>query len=208
MSARAVALTGGVASGKSEVGRCFQALGVPLFDADLAAREALAPGSPGLAEAVAAFGPEILGPDGGLDRRAMRQRVFADAAARRRLEAIVHPHVRRRLHAQVETSAAPYAILAIPLLAESGGREAWPWLWRVLVVDVPAPVQRARLMARDAVDAALARQMLAAQASREQRLALADEVIANDGSLDALHRQVAALHEKYLALAAAEGTAG
>ena len=196
-----IGLTGGVASGKSEVTRRFAALGIVVADADIAARAALAPGSDGLAEAVAAFGSGILAADGGLDRAAMRRRVFADADARRRLEAIVHPRVRAMLEAQCRAAVSPYAIAAIPLLAEGGGRTAYPWLSRILVVDVPEAVQLQRLQRRDGIDAALAANMLAAQASRHERLSIADDIIANDGPLDALDAQVAALDRKYRNLA-------
>ena len=204
-----VGLTGGVASGKSEVARRFEALGVTVADADLAAREAVAVGSPGMAEVVEAFGAQVLGPDGGLDRAAMRRRVFADDGARARLEAIVHPRVRALLKAACREAPGPYAIAAIPLLAEAlppggaGGARAYPWLHRVLVVDVPVEVQRARLLARDGIDAALADRMIAAQASRQQRLAIADDVLVNDGPLENLDPHVEALHTRYRALAAA-----
>ncbi len=200
-TAYAIGLTGGIASGKSEVSRRFEALGIVVADADLAARAALAPGSDGLAETVAAFGRDILAADGSLDRAAMRRRVFSDADARRRLEAIVHPRVRAMLAAQCASAASPYAIAAIPLLAEVGGRGAYPWLSRILVVDVPAAVQMERLQRRDGIDASLAAGMLAAQATRRERLAIADDVIANDGPLDALDAQVAALDRRYRALA-------
>ena len=209
MSDYVIGLTGGVASGKSEVARRFQALGVVVADADLAARDAVAIGSDGLAEVVAAFGGDVLAADGGLDRAAMRRRVFEDAEARKRLEGIVHPRVRALLREQCARAASAYAIAAIPLLAEAcpepgrrgGGRGAYPWLQRILVVDVPEDVQAARVMQRDGVDAALARQMIAAQATRQQRLAIADDIIVNDGALEALDAHVAALHRRYLALA-------
>ena len=200
-TAYAIGLTGGIASGKSEVSRRFEALGIVVADADLAARAALAPGSDGLAETVAAFGRDILAVDGSLDRAAMRRRVFSDPDARRRLEAIVHPRVRAMLAAQCASAASPYAIAAIPLLAEVGGRGAYPWLSRILVVDVPAAVQMERLQRRDGIDASLSAGMLAAQATRRERLAIADDVIANDGPLDALDAQVAALDRRYRALA-------
>lgn len=200
-TAYAIGLTGGIASGKSEVSRRFEALAIVVADADVAARAALAPGSEGLAETVAAFGRDILAADGSLDRAAMRRRVFSDPDARRRLEAIVHPRVRAMLAAQCASAASPYAIAAIPLLAEVGGRGAYPWLSRILVVDVPAAVQMERLQRRDGIDASLAAGMLAAQATRRERLAIADDVIANDGPLDALDAQVAALDRRYRALA-------
>jgi len=204
MSGYIIGVTGGVASGKSTVTRRFEALGVAVADADLAAREAVAAGSDGLAEVVRAFGREVLADDGNLDRAAMRRRVFADAAARAELESIIHPRVRTRLHALCAAAEGPYAIAAIPLLAEGGGRAAYPWLARILVVDVPEAVQRERLMRRDGVDAALAGSMIAAQATRAQRLAVADDVIVNDGPLDALDAHVRALDGRYRALAVAD----
>lgn len=203
MSGFVIAVTGGVASGKSEVTRRFEALGVVVADADLASREAVAPGSSGLAEVVAAFGADVLADDGSLDRAAMRRHVFGDDAARRRLESIIHPRVRARVREICEAASGPYAIAAIPLLAEGGGREAYPWLSRILVVDVPPSVQRTRVMARDRVDAELAQRMIAAQATRDQRLAIADDVIVNDGPVEALDAHVAALDRRYRALAAA-----
>ena len=201
MSDYIIGLTGGVASGKSEVALRFAALGVTVADADVAARVAVEPGSEGLAEVVAAFGPQVLRPDGALDRGAMRRLVFDDAEARRRLEAIVHPRVRTVLHAQCAAATGAYAIAAIPLLAEGGGRNAYPWLDRILLVDVPEAVQAERVMARDRVDAELARKMISAQATRAERLAIADDIIVNDGALEALDAHVAALHARYLAFA-------
>lgn len=203
MSGWVAAVTGGVASGKSAVSERFAALGIVVADADHAAREALARGSDGLARVVAAFGDGVLQPDGSLDRPAMRRRVFADADARRRLESIVHPIVRATLQLQCAEAASPYAIAAIPLLAEGGGREAYPWIARILVVDVPAEVQIERLLHRDGIDRALAESMVSAQATREARLAIADDVIVNTGTLQELDRHVAALHGMYLALAGA-----
>ena len=201
MSDYIIAITGGVASGKSTVDRLFHALGIAVADADVAAREAVAPGSAGLDEVVAAFGEGVLDVDGQLDRPAMRRRVFADADARKRLEAIVHPRVRESLHAACQVALGAYAIASIPLLAEGGGRDAYPWLQRILVVDVPESVQLARLLQRDGIDEALARTMIAAQASRRERLAIADDVLVNDGSLEALSPQVEALDRLYRRLA-------
>lgn len=198
-----IGLTGGVASGKSALGRAFEALGVTVADADVAARDAVAAGSEGLAAVVAAFGSEVLAADGSLDRAAMRRRIFDDAQAKQRLEAIVHPRVRTALAAQCDRAPGAYVIVAIPLLAEVGGRGAYPWLQRILVVDVPAETQRARLIARDGIDAALAERMLAAQATREDRLAIADDVVANTGSLEDLQRHAQALDALYRNLAAA-----
>jgi dephospho-CoA kinase len=202
MAAYCVGVTGGVASGKSAVTRCFEALGVVVADADVAARAAVTPGSAALAEIVETFGPGVLDPGGGLDRAAMRRRVFAEPEARRRLEAIVHPRVRAQLRSECARAPGPYAVAAIPLLAEGGGREVYPWIERIVVVDVPVEVQHARLMQRDGVDDALAAHMIDAQASRAVRLAIADDVIVNTGTLDALARHVVALDRRYRALAA------
>ncbi|MDQ3288128.1 MAG: dephospho-CoA kinase [Pseudomonadota bacterium] len=208
MSRYVVAVTGGVASGKSEVTRRFEALGVVVADADVAARDAVAIGSPGLAEVVAAFGDGVLGPDGALARAEMRARVFNDGTARKTLEDIVHPRVRRQLQAQCEAAGGAYAIAAIPLLTEIGGRNAYPWLDRIVLVDVPTEVQHSRLVQRDGIDAELAERMIAVQATRAQRLALADDVIVNDGTLAALDRHVAALDRRYRALAEASEAEG
>lgn len=202
-----VALTGGIASGKSEVERRFRALGVPVADADAVAREVVEPGTLGLAEVVEAFGAGVLDADGALDRPAMRRRVFADAGARRRLEGIIHPRVREALRTACADAPGPYAIAAIPLFAEAGPGAYAGWVDRVLVVDVPEEVQLARLLRRDGIDEPLARRMIQAQASRAERLAIADDVIANDGPLEALDAAVAALHARYLALAGGRGGA-
>ncbi|GAB3378745.1 dephospho-CoA kinase [Lysobacter fragariae] len=203
MSQFIIGVTGGVASGKSEVTRRFEGLGIEVADADIAAREAVAPGSTGLLEVVAAFGNGVLAADGSLDRAAMRERVFGDDVARRQLEAIIHPLVRARLHSVCEAARSPYAIAAIPLLAEGGGRTNYPWLHRIVVVDVPPATQRDRLMRRDGIDIGLAERMIAAQASRAQRLAIADDVIVNDGPLELLEQHVAALDRRFRVLARA-----
>ena len=203
MSAFIIGLTGGVASGKSTVEALFQARGIAVSDADQAARAAVAVGSAGLAEVVAQFGTEVLDAAGQLDRAAMRRRIFSDPQARQQLEAILHPRVRASLQLACQAAKGPYAIASIPLLTESGGRSAYPWLARILMVDVPETVQQVRLLARDGVDAALARAMIDAQATRQQRLALADDVIGNTGPVDALAAQVAALDGLYRRLASA-----
>lgn len=196
-----IGLTGGIASGKTTVAQAFESLGIVVADADIAAREAVAIGSEGLAEVVAAFGADVLDAHGALDRAAMRKRVFGDDGARKRLEAIIHPRVRETLARQCSQAASPYAIAAIPLLAEVGGRAAYPWLQRILVVDVPAEVQRERLTRRDGIDVPLAEKMIAAQATREQRLGIADDIVVNTGSLEDLQRHVAALDTRYRTLA-------
>lgn len=195
-----VALTGGIASGKSAAASRFAALGAHVIDADVVARELVERGRPALREIVEAFGEGVLDPGGALDRRALRERVFADDGARRCLEAILHPRVRAALRQRAAATCSTYAMVVVPLLAESGGQYAW--VDRVLVVDVPRELQLERLLARDAVSPAIAESMLAAQATREQRLAIADDVIRNDGSLADLERAVDALHLRYLALSA------
>lgn len=203
MSARAfvVALTGGVAAGKSAVAARFVLLGVPVHDADVAARAVIEPRSEGLAAIVAAFGADVLDADGRLDRAAMRRRVFADPAARLALEAIIHPRVRQWLHDRVLAERHPYCLLAIPLLAEN--MTHYRWVDRVLLVDAPETVQLARLLVRDGIDAVLAQRMIEQQASRSERLAIANDVIDNRGDEQALDAAVAGLHRRYLALAAA-----
>lgn len=202
---RVVGLTGGVASGKSTVASLFAAHGVPVIDTDLIARELVAPGQPALAEIAARFGPEALNPDGTLNRPWLRQRIFADEAARKVLESILHPHIRavvqRRLEAlRLQTPPPAYAMVVIPLLVETGAYDGL--LDRVLVVDLPEDLQLQRLMTRDGVEDPLARAMLAAQASREARLARADEVIDNSGAPEALVEQVERLHRLYSGMAA------
>lgn len=194
-----IGLTGGIASGKSAVAGAFGRLGVPTIDTDRLSRAVVEPGEPALAAVVREFGPEIVGADGRLDRRRLRARVFADEGLRRRLEAILHPAIRTALAAEVATITAPYVVIAIPLLVETGQQSAFD---RVLVVDCPPETQLARLRARDAESADGAGAILAAQASRAARLAAADDVIENSGSLEALEAAVGRLHDRYLALAA------
>lgn len=200
MAGVVVAVTGGVASGKSAASDAFAARGIVVADADVAARQVVEPGEPALAEIVARFGAGSLDAEGRLDRAAMRARVFADPSARKALESILHPRIRLWLESACRDAAGPYVVAAIPLLAEGGGRAAYPWLDRILVVDVPEPVQQQRLMRRDGTDAALAARMIAAQATRAQRLALADDVIINDGPLCALDEAVGRLDARYRGL--------
>jgi dephospho-CoA kinase len=195
-----VALTGGIASGKSEAARRFAARGASVIDADAVARELVQPGMPALAEIAAAFGPEVLDPGGSLERAEMRALVFGDAAARRRLEAILHPRVRAEMLVRTDAASGPYVLLVIPLFVETAGYE---WVDRVAVVDLPRELQLARAIARDRMAPSLAEAMIDAQASREERVAAADDVIDNSGTPEALDAQVEALHAKYAALAAA-----
>lgn len=194
-----VALTGGVASGKSAVAGRFEALGIHVYDADVAAREVVAPHEPALAEIEFVFGAGVLQADGSLDRRAMRERVFADSDARKKLEAIIHPRVRAWLRLRVGMDRGPYCMLAIPLLFEN--RAEYEWVDRVLVVDAPEALQIERLMRRDGVTRDAAQRVLDAQSTRAQRLAMADDVIVNEGGESALDAPVAALHARYLELA-------
>lgn len=202
MSRFIVGLTGGIASGKSEVTKRFEGLGIAVADADIAAREVVAPGSPALAQISRRFGSAMLLADGTLDRAQLREHVFGNDAERRALEAITHPAIRARVREICEAADSPYAIAAVPLLAEAGGRATYPWLDRIVVVDAAEPVRHARLLQRDSIDAALATRMIQAQASRAQRLALADDVIVNDGHPEHLQPQVEALDRLYRRLAA------
>jgi len=200
MAGFSIALSGGVASGKSEVSRLFQGLGVAIADADVAARDIVATGQPALHEIVERFGAAMLLADGSLDRRRLRELIFSDATAKRDLEAITHPRIRQQLQQTATAATSAYVLVVIPLLVEGGGHAAYPWLDRILIVDAPEALQLARLRARDGVDDILAREMIAAQASRKQRLAVADDVIINDGAsselcacvekLDALYRRL------------------
>ena len=197
MAAYTIALSGGVASGKTAVTDRLRELGATILDADQVSRDVVAPGTPGLADIVKTFGARVLQADGSLDRRAMRERIFADAEARRALEAIVHPRVRAALKAGAEAVAEGIVVLAIPLLVESGH---YDWVDRTVMVDARTATQEARLMQRDRVDAGLARKMIAAQAPRSRRLAIADEVIRNDDSLDALRNRVDAAWSNWRSL--------
>lgn len=199
-----VAVTGGIASGKSTVSRLFQERGVPVHDADHAARAVVVPGSAGLADIVRRFGPSVLDRDGGLDRPAMRERIFRDPEARAALEAILHPRIREWLWQQAGRHHQPYAMLAIPLLAEH--RADWPGIDRVLVIDIDPALQRQRLLQRDPLEPGLAERIIASQSPREARLAIADDLLDNRGSEAALQTAVAALDQRYrrLALRAAD----
>jgi dephospho-CoA kinase len=183
-----VGLTGGIGSGKSEVSKRLAAQGAVVIDADAIAREVVAPGTDGLAEVAEAFGPEVLGPDGGLDRPRLGEIVFADPERRARLNAIIHPRVGARM-AELERAAGPGAIVVhdVPLIAENGLGEGYDI---VVVVDVPPRVQIERLVRSRRMTREQAMARMAAQASREQRLAIAGIVIDNSGSLAELDRQV------------------
>lgn len=193
----AVGLTGGIASGKSTVEAAFVALGIEVIDADQVARDLVAPGEPALAEIVRHFGREVLDEHGWLDRPALRQRVFANVRERQALEAILHPRIRTEIQQRCMAAASDYVIASIPLLTEGGGRKAYPWLTRILVVDVTRQTQLQRLISRDGIDRSLANRMIDAQTSREQRLAIADDVLRNEASMAELQQHVAGLDGLY-----------
>jgi dephospho-CoA kinase len=193
-----VGLTGGIASGKTTVANLFAALGATVVDTDLLAREVVEPGTTLLGEIADHFGADILDPTGALERRRLRERVFADPAERRWLEQRTHPAIREPTDSRCREATGPYCLVAIPLLVETGGEKRFD---RVLVVDCDPELQMTRVMARDGISRAAAEAMLAAQASREARLAVADDVIRNDGDLARLRDQVEKLHREYVAAA-------
>jgi dephospho-CoA kinase len=193
-----IGLTGGIASGKSTVAALFADLGVGLIDADRIAREVIGPGTALRTRLFELYGAAIRAADGELDRAALRRLVFADSGRRRELEALLHPAIRERTEQLAATMPGPYQVHVIPLLVETGSADRYD---RVLVVDCPESLQYQRLCARDGGSPAEARAMLAAQASRAARLAIADDLIVNDAGLQALPPQVEALHQRYLQLA-------
>jgi len=192
-----VGLTGGIGSGKSTVADLFAGHGVPVIDTDVIARALTAPGGMALDAVRAAFGDQVMQADGALDRAALRRRVFSDADARHQLEAILHPRIRLAVEQQLATLSAPYVLIVIPLLVETGAYQEV--LDRVLLVDCPEDQQITRVMARSGFTLDEVKAILAAQAGRAARLAIADDVISNTASPEALRTQVAALHRRYLA---------
>jgi dephospho-CoA kinase len=194
-----IGLTGGIASGKSTVAARFKELGIPVIDADDVARSVVAPGEPGLAQVIERFGSGVLAANGELDRRALRELIFADPTSRRDLEGILHPLIRADMERHESAATGPYAILAIPLLVEGASRGR---VDRILVVDVDEDVQLERLITRDGSTAEQARAIVLAQASRADRLAAADDVLTNEGTIADLRRAVDRLHQRYLHLAA------
>jgi dephospho-CoA kinase len=196
-----IGLTGGIASGKSTVANLFAALGVPIVDTDVLAREVVAPGTPLLRQITDHFGMQVQSGDGFLDRQELRKRIFEDPEQRKWLEALLHPAIRELTDARCKTATGPYVIVAIPLLVETGGEARFD---RILVVDCEPELQLARLTARDGSTREEAGRMLAAQAPRAARLAVADDVIHNDGDLAQLRDQVEKLHFQYVAAAKAQ----
>ncbi len=193
-----VGLTGGLASGKSTVAERFAQRGVPVIDTDVIARTLVEPGQAALAAIRAAFGPAVLTAEGRLDRARLKQQVFADPDQRLRLEAILHPLIRQDVARRLAALHDAYCLIIVPLLVE--GAQTYP-LDRVLLVDAPEALQRQRAAARDALNPALINAMLASQASRAARLAVADDVIVNTGDLAQLDTEVARLHVFYEDLA-------
>jgi dephospho-CoA kinase len=194
-----IGLTGGIASGKSTVAQRFAELGVPVIDADVAARDVVAPGTPGLAQVIERFGPGVMAENGELDRRALRQLIFNDPDSRQDLEVILHPLIGEAMERSAEAAAGPYLVMAIPLLVEGGSRGR---VDRILVVDVDEAAQIQRVQARDGGSLEQARAILASQASRAARLAAADDVLLNSGTVTDVRQAVDRLHERYLRLAA------
>ena len=197
-----VGLTGGIGSGKSTVARLFAGLGVPVVDADQAARTVVLPGSAGLREVEQAFGPEALLPDGSLDRAAMRRRVFADAQERLRLEAITHPRIQKEVQRQLAAAAGEYALFVSPLLLETGQVRLAD---RILAVDVPEEMQISRVVQRDGEDRQQVQSIMKAQVPRAVRLKRADDVLDNSRTQQQLAAAVERLHRRYLRLAAGGG---
>ena len=194
-----VGLTGGIGSGKSVVSGLFEALGAAVVDTDEISRALTAPGGAAIAEIRERFGPESIGPDGGLDRERMRLLVFRDAASRQRLEAILHPLIRSRTREAIAAARGPYVVVVVPLLLETGA--CMELVQRVLVVDCEEEVRVRRVMARSGLAAGEARRIMATQLPRAERLRRADDVLHNDGSIEALRSQVEQLHARYLTLA-------
>lgn len=201
-----IGLTGGIGSGKTVVSDRFAALGAGVIDSDVLARRVTAPGGTAIAPIAAAFGAGFVAADGSLDRARMRDKVFADPAARKQLEAITHPLIQAETERELREparAAATYLIFAVPLLVESG---RWASRFdRVLVVDCSIDTQIARVMRRSQLDDAQVRAIIASQASRERRLAVADDTLLNEHKpLAVLHAEIDALHRRYLALADAD----
>ena len=196
-----IAVSGGIAAGKSAVCRILQQGGADIIDADDIARELVAPGMPALAEIAAQLGPQFIQADGTLDRVALRAHVFADAAAKTRLEAVLHPRIQQSLQQRSEASECAVVAVAIPLLSPQSRARAYAWLDRVLIVEAPQEMQIARIRARDGSSEQLAAAMVAAQLDSAGRLPMADDVLINDGDLSSLEQWTRGLLERYQTLA-------
>ena len=201
-----IGLTGGIASGKSTVTKRFAELGVPVIDADIVSREVVEPRTPGLAQVLQRFGPQVLGESGHLDRKALRDVIFNDSDSRQALDAILHPLIRAEMEKQAAAAKGPYVVMAIPLLIEGGN--AHKRVDRVLVVDLDEGLQIQRVQARDGSSPEQARAILASQATRADRLKAADDVISNTGTVADLRQAVDRLHEQYLQLSHSAPSAG
>ncbi|BBG83282.1 dephospho-CoA kinase [Aeromonas hydrophila] len=194
-----VAITGGIGSGKTTVANQFAELGIEVVDADVIAREVVEPGTPALAAIAAHFGSEVITPDGQLDRRQLRERVFTDPQAKGWLNALLHPLIRTEMQRQCAAARSPYCLLVVPLLVEN---RLTALANRVLVIDVDEATQIERTCRRDGVSREQAQAILTAQASRAERLAAADDVLDNqNGTPEAIKSRILALHETYLAFA-------
>ncbi|HEY2453605.1 MAG TPA: dephospho-CoA kinase [Scandinavium sp.] len=193
-----VALTGGIGSGKSTVAQAFADLGINVIDADIIARQVVEPGTPALQAIVSRFGADMCLADGSLNRRQLRERIFTHATEKSWLNALLHPLIQQETQRQMQQATSPYVLWVVPLLVEN---QLWQKANRVLVVDVSEETQLKRTMHRDNVSEEQARQILAAQVTREQRLAVADDIIDNNGAPDAIALDVARLHARYLKLA-------
>ncbi|MCA6973640.1 dephospho-CoA kinase [Pectobacterium carotovorum] len=194
-----VALTGGIGSGKSTVADEFAKLGATIVDADIIARQVVEPGKPALDAIRLRFGDAMLNTDGSLDRAALRQRIFSSLEEKQWLNNLLHPLIHQETQAQFQVASAPYILWVVPLLVENGLQQR---AQRILVVDVDKETQLARTLARDGISRQQAENILAAQATREQRLAYADDIIDNSRCPNELAPQVAELHRQYLELAA------
>ncbi|MDH4048976.1 MAG: dephospho-CoA kinase [Gammaproteobacteria bacterium] len=193
-----IGLTGGIASGKSTVADMFSAYGIPVIDTDEIARDVVTPGSPGLAEVQRQFGAGVIASDGTLDRAALRKIIFENDEQRKVLEAILHPRIREETMRRAAVAGGPYQIIVVPLLVESTLKS---FMSRIVVVDCDPQTQLERLLSRDAENLQQAKRIIASQSSREQRLAIASDVVVNDGDIEETRRQVDELHLRFLELA-------
>jgi len=199
-----IGLTGGIGSGKTAVSDRFKAKGITVVDADVVAREVVEPGTKALVSIAEHFGADVIQADGALDRAALRKKVFQDEAERKWLEKLLHPAIGEAIFNQLAAAKSPYAIFVSPLLIETSQLQLAE---RILVVDVPIATQIERTMTRDSNDEAQVKAIIAAQATREQRLVKAHDVIVNDQGLAHLDTEVERLHQRYLQLANAEKSA-
>lgn len=189
-----IGLTGGIGSGKSTVCKIFSEFGVPVIDADIIAHSLVRPGMPALEEIAKTFGKELISNDGTLDRKKIRDQIFANDTERKKLENILHPAVYKEISVQVENINSKYCIISIPLLIETDASDT---VDRILVIDVPRELQLQRASNRDKTNKSDIKSIIDSQISREDRLAAADDIVNNDGNIENLHRQISGLHEYY-----------